>query len=262
MIDTQQVGFVRSSPDPLFRIGPIAQDGGRVTATMTTGTWSLGPDGRAAAGSLGVLVDNVLGYAIMASLPAQSWSISTEIWLDLLAPLPDDGALLTADAHPRQAGSFSTGRVLDEAGRLVALCRQRGRLVEKGPDPDRSIPSAGPLAGQDGQAMGDLLGLRSDDTGWALEVTPVLANPRDMLHGGVSLAASEVVGTASRVEQGSTLATSSLHIVHARSVPIGATMEFRATTRHAGRSLWLTDVEGFVGDKLCTTTRVTAEQPG
>jgi acyl-coenzyme A thioesterase PaaI-like protein len=259
MPQVRPLTFVGSGPDPLFAIGDIAQVDDRVTATMTTGPWCAGPDGRPAVGALGVLVDNVLGYAIMASLPPDTWSISTEIWIDVLAPLPADGTVLTGEAVTRQAGSFSTGRVMDEAGRLVAVCRQRGRRVEQGPDPHRPIPAPHISVGRDGRGLGDLLGLRAAATGYALTMTTALTNPRDMLHGGVSLAASELVATSSRMEQGSALPTSSLHIMHTRGVPPGATVEFRATTRHAGRSLWLTDVEGEVDGKVCTTARVTAQ---
>lgn len=257
MTEARQLTFLTSGPDPLFAMHDVGQDDDRVRGSMGTGPWLAGPDGRPAVGALGVLVDNVLGYAIMASLPPVAWSISTEIWVDMVAPLPTDGAVLTADAVILQAGSLSTGRVVDASGRVVAVCRQRGRPVGDGPSlgwtaPDVEIPTGL-------RSLGELIGLRSGGGAFELEVTPALANPRRMLHGGVSLAASEVVATWSRREQGSTLPTSSLHIVHTRGVPVGATVEFRATTRHAGRSLWLTDVEGAVDGRVCATTRVTAQ---
>src|SRR5688572_524684 len=123
----QQVSMRASGPDELFGIGPLEQHGGAITGSMHAGPWTLGADGRPAVGALGVLADNVLGYAVMASLTPGSWSISTEIWIDLVGPVPTLETKLTAEAVPSQAGSFSLGRIIDEHGRPVAECRQRGR---------------------------------------------------------------------------------------------------------------------------------------
>ena len=92
-----------------------------------------------------------------------------------------------------------------------------------------------------------------------MTVTPALENPRRMLHGGISLCASEVAATRSRRVAGSDLGTSSLHIVHSRAIPAGSRVEFHTTTQHAGRSLWITDVIGVVDGRTCTIARVSAE---
>lgn len=257
MSRTRAVRIVASAPDALFGVRDIAQDGDRVSARMSTGPHLAGPCGEPGAGALGVLADNVLGYALMASLPVGAWSISTEIWLDVIAPLPGDGGELTAAATPVSSGSFSTGRVLDEAGRLVAECRQRGRRSIDGPKVDYAVPRALPPSTPNG--LGDLIGLGSEGDTHMLEMTSELANPRQMLHGGVSLAASELAAARSRAQSGSALPTTSVHIVHSRGVPLGAKVEFRTETVHAGRTLWLTDVLGTVEGKVCTATRVTAQ---
>ena len=56
-----------------------------------------GPSGLPCAGSLAVLVDNALGYAMIAELPKGCWSVSAEISIELCAAIPIDGSLLRAE---------------------------------------------------------------------------------------------------------------------------------------------------------------------
>jgi acyl-coenzyme A thioesterase PaaI-like protein len=231
----------------------------RLIGSMPTGPRLRGPDGRPSVGSLGVLADDVLGYALIASLPTGRWTVSTELWLDILAPLPAEPALLHGASCALQPGSFAGARFNDVDGRLVAVGRERGRAVAQ--DVGALVRDApeGPL-GTGAADVLELIGLRPrDDDVLSLAVTPALENPRRMLHGGISFCASEVAATWSRVQAGSDLATSSVHIVHARPVPSGSVVEFDCTTRHAGRSLWVTDVVGSVDRRAVTFARVSAE---
>ena len=54
---------------------------------------------------MGVLVDNVLGYALMLDRPVGQWSVSSEISADLRRPVPADGSVLLAEARPFHCGS-------------------------------------------------------------------------------------------------------------------------------------------------------------
>ena len=246
-----------TGPETLFGVDDVASVAGSVVGSMPTGVPFTGPDGRPALGALGVLVDDVLGYAIIDSLAPGSWSVSTEIWIDLLAPLPADASRVHADARAVQAGSFATGRVVDADGRLLAECRERGREIADVPDAVDGPPPVELPAGAAGLA--ELIGLRPEGDHFVLHVTPVLGNPRHMLHGGVSLCASELAATYSRQADAPHLMTSSLHIVHTRPVPSGARMEFHVTSSHAGRSLWISDVVGSVEGRPCTLARVSAQ---
>lgn len=253
----QQLEFMSTAPERLFRTEGLEQRGRTVSGRMLLGGWAAGPGGGISVGALGVLVDEVLGYALMASLAEGSWSLSTEIWIDVVGVLARPHGVLTACAEVVQAGSFSTGEVRDGAGRLVATCRQRGRLTSR--------PAGAPVTV--GQASvqprpGDLealLGLRPEGGVHVLQTRPDLVNPLQVLHGGVSLAASEVVATRSRQEHGCELPTTSVHIVHTRGVPLGEPLVLRAETRHVGRTLWVTDVEGTVGGRTSTVATVTAQ---
>lgn len=250
----QQLRFIPSQPERLLGVDPLRQCSDGVSGRMELGAWSTGPDGRVSLGTLGVFADEVLGYALMASLPQGSWSISTEIWLDLVTDLPAPGSAITGHSRPASPGSLAVGELCGPDGRPVVLCRQRGRSVVPPADGESSGGATSRAAD-----METLLGLRAVGDGWVLPTRPDLLNPTGMLHGGISLAASEVVATRSRVEAGSDLRTSSVHIVHTRGVPVGSDVLFRPETRYAGRSLWVTEVAGTVGGRVSTLTTVTAE---
>jgi len=254
-----QVDLVDTSAAQHFGVRGLEQHGDAVHARMALGAAHVGPDGRPSVGALGVLVDEVLGFAIMASLPPGSWSISTEIWVDQLRPPPPGSTTIRARSTSVTAGSFAVGCVLDADGNVLAECRERGRALVR-PGTLSSAPALSP----DGRPAADfteLLGLRLQDdrTQARLDVTPALTNPSNVLHGGVSLAACEQLATASRVAAGSTLPTTSVHVVHTRPAPFGAEVLLTSRTVHAGRSLWLTDVAALVDGKVCATARVSAQ---
>lgn len=253
----QRVPFVRSRPGALFEIDELSQCRDGVSGRMTVGRWASGGDGRTAVGALGVFADEVLGYSLMASLEPGSWSISTEIWLDVVGELPGEGAALLGHGRPVQAGSYAVGELRDQSGNLVVECRQRGRRVPAPADLSVAEEDVPAQPGPDGLVA--LLGLRAEGTAHVLDMRPDLANPRGALHGGVSLAASEVVAARSRAEADCDLQTSSVHIVHTRGVPLGASLVLDAETRHAGRGLWVTEVIGTVAGRTATVATVTAQ---
>jgi uncharacterized protein (TIGR00369 family) len=209
-------------------------------------------------GSLGVLIDNVLGYAIIARRPPGHWSVSTEISMDLLEPLPLDGSRLHASAqvvHADATGGFAVGEVLDDDGRLLAVCRQRGRFVRSGPDPD---PVAFDLP-EDVACLQHLLGATRRTTGLEVEVTGVLENPMHNLHGGITLSLADLAASHALDDGGPTLVTGSIHVTYVRAVPGGTTVSVDAEVQHRGRSLGSVEVLGRVGDRVCTIGRVSAQ---
>lgn len=251
-----QLRFKGSRPEDLFEVSALRQCSDGVGGRMTLGHWATGADGRPAVGALGVLADEVLGYALMASLPQDSWSISTEIWLDVVGDLPPPGADLVGHATPLQAGSYSVGEIRDGRGRMLVSCRQRGRHAPRPSEDPVDVDAATTPASVGGIAAG--LGLRADAGAWVLTTRADLVNPTGMLHGGISLAASEVLATRERVDRGSTLRTTSVHIVHSRGVPLGSEVVFEVEHRHVGRTLWVAHVVGRSGGKVATVATVTA----
>jgi len=246
-------------PEEAFGVGAVMPGPDGVRGTMPTGPAFLGPDGRPAAGALGVLVDDVTGYAVIDGLVGGSWSVSTEIWLDLLGPVPATGTLSARAwlVHATAVSAFTEGSVHDEAGTCIAVCRQRGRAIPD--DPAALQPSAFRVPSHPSD-VSDLIGLRplgADSA--ALTVTPDLENPRHMLHGGVTMCAAEVTAVRSRLAAGIDLRTSSIHTAYTRGIPAGSDIEFRASTRHAGRTFWVSEVTGWVSGRIASVTTVSAQ---
>jgi uncharacterized protein (TIGR00369 family) len=264
-------------PEDLFAVGGITVDDEGVRGGMTTGPWMAGPGGLAAAGCLGVLVDDVLGYALVARRAGERWSVSTEISIDVLRPLPGDGTrvqALTDQVHTSAQGGLALGRVLDAGGRVIAVCRQRGRYVTQLP-PGPATPTGGvqPLVDPvtDGVTLpatdalidaASLLGVRWPGSGTAeplLEVTDRLTNPLGNLHGGISLCASELVAMAALLPSG--LVTASVQVAYLRPAPVGAVVRFAVTVQHRGRTLAVVQVMGTNdAGKICTIATITAHQ--
>ena len=238
---------VHTGPEALLRMGELTVDDGVFRGSMPVGPW-LGVERRTPAGALAVLVDDLLGYAITADLPSDRWSVSTEITLDVLRPLPTsgrvlaDGKLVQSDAQ----GGFASGTVRNEEGTRLAVCTQRGRVI-RAPE---GLVEEGAWGGP--PRPGDLERLLSVRDGVPMPTTDVLANEGGNLHGGVSMFAADIVAGA--LAPG--LVTSSIHITYTRAIPIGADVTWRAAVRHAGRSLAVVDVDGVVGDRVGTTARV------
>jgi acyl-coenzyme A thioesterase PaaI-like protein len=255
------VPVVYGGPESLFRIGGLSVDGQVARGSMPTGEWLAGPDGGVALGSLGVLIDDVLGYATVAPVGGDMWSVSTEISLDVFPALQLPTSRLSVEARDVQfdeLGCFATGTVTNDAGDLVAVCSQRGRYVPRTWSLDEPTDRR---AAREASDVTSLIGARlsrTDDGALAeLVAAPSAQNPLGILHGGISLCASDLAA-ALAIADGPPLRTASLRIVYTRAVPADSVVEYRATTRHRGRSLALVEVVGSVAGRACTWTQVTA----
>lgn len=246
-------------PEETFGVGAVLPGPDGVHGTMPLRPVLAGPDGRPSVGALGVLVDDVTGYAVNTSLADGTWSVTTEIWLDLLSPVPATGDL-SAHArvvHGSTVSAFTSGTVHDQSGRGIAMCRQRGRALPEAPTGMRPSDYRLPSAAAD---AGGLIGLRSlgpDHAGFT--VTAHLENPLRILHGGITFCASEVAAAGSRAAAGVDLPTSSVHVVYTRAIPAGSDVDLTVTTRHAGRSFWVSEVTGRVDGRTCSVATVTAQ---
>jgi uncharacterized protein (TIGR00369 family) len=234
-------------PERFFRVARPTAAGEVVSSSMPAGPWLTGPSGRPLAGALGVLIDNVAGYVLLLRRPPGEWSVSAEITLDLLLPVPADGSVLRAEGsvrHADLAGGFSSASVTDDSGRLLAVCTQHGRwvrgasLAQDGSAPDRGVPPAADLAGfLGGQA-------RAREGGALLEltVTPELANPLGNLHGGITLCACDLVAQAAIEAAGGPPRTASIHVAYPRPIPVGTRVRFTAQVAHLGRAFGIVRV--------------------
>lgn len=264
------LGVIESGPEKSLGIGRSTLDGGEVVGSMATGPWLTGPAGHPVAGAVGVLIDNVLGLAIIRRRPPGHWSVSAEISLDLVAPVPADGGRLTSRGqlvHAGAHGGVASGTVTDAAGQVIALCGQHSRWVANLPedprtraavsrpqdlealdlgalDPGTRDPAA--AAGRATGSLAALLGARVQATEGGAEldltVTADLANPLGNLHGGITFAACDLVAQAALVAAGGPTQTASIHVAYPRPIPLGATPRFQARLRHRGRGLGIVAV--------------------
>ncbi|HEY3003653.1 MAG TPA: PaaI family thioesterase [Kribbellaceae bacterium] len=260
---------VDGGPERLFGFQPIHDGGRRVGGAMSTGAWLTGPGAVPRAGGLGVLVDNVLGNAILAGHPGH-WSVSTEIGIDVTGTIPADGSTVRARARSVDAdaaGAFATGDVIDASGNVIARCRQRGRFVM--PPSAPSAPSPPTPAATNGSAgvrrergtaalmsrIGAVTSLAGDGDDLELLSTPALANPMGNLHGGVTLCVSEWTGARALGRAAAPLTTASVHVAYLRPVPVGSRVRFTTHVVHAGRSLGVARVTGRDdAGRACTVT--------
>jgi uncharacterized protein (TIGR00369 family) len=267
-----------NGPERSLDISRSAVVGDDVVASMASGPWLNGPAGSPPGGVLGVLVDDILGFAIVRGRPAGRWSVSAEISLDLTGPVPADGSRIEArgrNVHSGRHGGLSVGTVHDASGAVIALCRQHGRWVATAPGNPPGNPLTPPEPGTTADGPGPsrppwsppaslaaLLGTQAEPTeGGALldlAVTPGLTNPLGNLHGGITLAACDVLAQAALLAAGGPTQTASVHVAYPRPVPLGATPRFEARVLHRGRSLGIVRVTATVdGMKPCAVAMIT-----
>jgi uncharacterized protein (TIGR00369 family) len=255
--------IVSGGPEALFRVGAVSFDGPVVQASMPVGPWTRGADGRTSAGALGVLVDNVLGLAIIATRPPDHWSVSTEISLDVFPELGTAQGRLHAEAtvvHTDSTGGHATGRVVDDDGVLVAECGQRGRFVAA--DASTLTPTRTRIETSDAANLAALLDLEKiDPHGIDVEISPALQNPMRNLHGGITLCLADLLATSTLSDtEGPPLSIVSVQMTYLRPIPASVEATFRPTVLHRGRTLAVVDVAATVDGRLCATSRVVAQQ--
>jgi len=263
------VPYLHGAAEASFGVGEVHGDRGRTVGSMRTGPWSTDADGSPCAGALGVLIDDVLGYAVVSARPPRHWAVSTEIHADFGQQLPGPGAQLRAESSsialgPR--GGLASGVVRAEGG-LIATATERLQFVpgEPGGLSETTAAAAAELlpaaAGADPGCLAELLGAVRAGTADAavLRFTPTahLANPVGNLHGGVLFCAAELAGRWA-LEPGPPLVTSSVHLAFLRPLRLQAEVRLEACVAHRGRTLGVahvvaTDPRG----KVCALATVT-----
>ncbi|MFR9805010.1 acyl-CoA thioesterase domain-containing protein [Pseudonocardia sp. RS010] len=242
-------------PETLFGLGPIHATLDRAEIPMATGPWLAGPGGRPSAAGLGVLVDDAFGQAILSPRGLDGWSVTTELSLDIAAPLPTDGREVLATGEPvmlDDGGGLARGRVTAADGRVLAIGTTWHRYV---PGVPASVlePAPPPPVAPRGADLADLLAVEPCAE-LVLPVRPDLANPSEVVHGGIL--ATLVMMLGEREWAGSDLALAAVNVRYLR--PAVGVVTFRTVVEHAGRSLALVRVEARTATgKLCAAGTVT-----
>ena len=258
--------FQPGGPEIMFGVDELTTGETGCRGYMTSGPWSAGP---ANAAAVGVLADNVLGYALIASAPVGWWSVSTEISLDFFGPLPSDGTRMSADGqvvHASPGTGLAEGSLFSADGRLVARCRQWGRFVEG--KPERGADAGGfsgpcrSVADVTGAALRDAPA--SDGRAWlSLPIEEDLLNPHRTLHGGITLWLAELLACRAVGSVAPGLVPASLAVSYLRPFVHGDIATFRAEVTSRGRRLAVTRVTGVNEDgKPCIVASAHHHGPG
>lgn len=267
-----EVPFLIGGPESAFRVAPVSSHGEVYRGTMDTGSWVIGPDGLPSFGSLGVLIDDVLGYPVVHSRPADHWATSTEISVDFCAPVPADGSRLQAESRVvclSASGGLAQARVLDATGAIIAVGKQRLRFIQGTPaaltaeGASQEAPAWGHREAPALEQLGAAIAPTSGGAILTLPVGPAASNPMGTLHGGIMFCASEMAGHAAVQRAGFPLATASVSIAYLRPGPVVGQVTFEAVTLHRGRTLAVAQVVSrTAADKTCTFATVTCHRPG
>ena len=255
--------YIELGPERLFHLVPVVGDALRAVGSMKTGPWSTDLHSRPAVGSLGVLVDDVLGFSIAAATPLGKATVTTQIHLDMLRPVPVDGSAVTAEIMSVEfdgSGGFVSGRVSDRSGRVIALATLRGMFVPAVPDRDSTFE----LCRQTMTSIADPSRMWSapdaiesrmvtteEGVDLQFNVSESLVNVRGSQHGGITLCAAEIAGRGAldRHSGADEFVTVAVDIAYLRPAVMGSALTFRARRIHAGREVGLVRVEGFVDEK-------------
>ena len=247
--------FLRGGPEVMFGVDELTTGETGSHGYMTSGPWSAGP---ANAAAVGVLADNVLGYALIAEAPPGMWSVSTEISLDFTGPLPSDGTRMSAEGHLVHASpgtGLAEGSVFSSDGELVARCRQWGRFVDASPGRDGGTGGfSGPCRSV--AEVADATAGEAPATGgrawFSLPIENDLVNPLRTLHGGITLWLAELLACRAVESVAPSLVPASLAVSYLRPFVHGDVATFRAEVTSLGRRLVVTEVTGLNGDgKRC-----------
>jgi uncharacterized protein (TIGR00369 family) len=265
-----EVPFIVGGPEIIFRVAPVVAREETFLGAMETGRWVTGPDGRPCSGSLGVLLDDTLGYAVVHSRPADCWATTVETSVSFCAPIPAGASTLRAQSRAvtiGPSGGVAQVNVTDATGQPVAFGTQRMRWISWTPyyldgagthaPSDAGPPSEAPTLEQ----LGGSISATATGAVLTLPPRPTLVNPMGILHGGISFCASEMAGRAAVQRPGADLTTASVHITFVRPGPVSEPAIFEAVTLHRGRTLAVSQVTSRnAAGKTCTLATVTCHR--
>jgi uncharacterized protein (TIGR00369 family) len=213
-----------------------------------------------------VLADHILGELPYRLRPPDTWSLTAELTVDVIADMSDTDVLYAqADVVTTGAGPFVRCSVTDSGGGLVAVGTTRSAYVPATTPGSAERTSARPVRHPGSDDIAEVLGLMIEHLADGVQVT--LSDPADwvngfgIMHGGVSACVSVAAATVAVTAQNPELSTAHVHTSYLRPVVVGAPFVAAARPRHIGRSSAVVEVLGHAGDgQLCTVSTVTARR--
>lgn len=225
--------------------------------------WGLDAEGRPRAAVLMVLADHILGELPYMRRPRRTWSLTTELTLDIIGQLPRADTLVAEGSEIAQGEqSFIRCHITDPAGTIVAVGTARMAFVSAAagePVADTSAESSEVSKAID---IDTTLGLDYRRLAEGVEVSMAepgrWVNAFGIMHGGVSACLTELVASAAIAERNPDLSTAHVHTNYLRPVLASAPLTAVARSFHVGRSSAVVEVLGRSGGARCTVSTVTA----
>ncbi|WP_081830522.1 PaaI family thioesterase [Rhodococcus sp. UNC363MFTsu5.1] len=260
-----RTGAERRTPQALFRVSPATRAGEVNRMTMDLGA----PESHGETASLGVLLDDCLGFTMYERRGDRAGLVSADLSVDFVRPTGWTGSHLTAEGRLEtrgEDGAMASVRVFDATGELVATGTAWGNFIDgvQQSRDDRPLEPASnsvPTSTTPLKAIGGTL--ERTDRGARLTVPPnrSLANALGVMHGGVQACAYDLAGNAAAAGSAGAMDTSSLRINFFRTVPLDRPAVFEAEVLRAGRRVVVSRVTCTDADgRECGVATVTCRR--
>ncbi|WP_299570259.1 PaaI family thioesterase [uncultured Williamsia sp.] len=251
-----------------FELAPAAdQSSDELTMEMPIGRWRTPATGALSAGLLAMLVDSAGGTANFLAYGADRVTVTTELSVDLLVPLPSGRVARSSGRTVARDGATAMARstiTVDgaEVGHGIVRTAALGGMTPLDGLPEDTVE------GSDRDDLVRMLGLGGpvdgDHDAVAALADPCLQNGVGIVHGGIIVAAAETVAAATMNRSREvSLATGSIRANYLRPMAVGGEARYEARILRAGRSTAIVDVTAVGADgKAAAVVRVTGYAPG
>lgn len=262
---------VSITPQRLFRMSrPQRLDGVNRLTMDIDGHF---PRGVSPTATLGILVDDILGFTLWDRRGDRTGVVTADLSVDFVTPTGWIGPEVVADGRAvaiTEDGGLASSELRDGAGTLLATATAWGNFVDAGADRSTTVarPPSAPGAIPDASVSSlTRIGARFEDsadgTRLVVPANPALANKLGVMHGGIQACAIDLVGNAAVSTPDAPMYTASMRINFFRPAPVDADVVFTAEVVRAGRSVAVARVTSTGGDgRVCAVATVTCRRPG
>jgi uncharacterized protein (TIGR00369 family) len=245
-----------------FELSPVADlPSDELVMEMPIGRWRTPATGSLSAGLLAMLVDSAGGTANFLAFGADRVTVTTELSVDLLVPLPTGRVARSSGTTVARDGATAMARSTmtvdgEEVGHGIVRTAALGGMTPLTSLPDDTVE------GSDRDDLARMLGLgdRVDgDNAVTALADPCLQNGVGIVHGGIIVAAAETVAAATMNRSREVpMATGSIRANYLRPMSVGGEARYEARVLRAGRSTAIVDVTAVGADgKPAAVVRVT-----